>query len=83
MRRVAEPGVVAISRKLVITVNYNQVGWQTLISLAALIPARGWVYTQEKKCTTQYGGSSWGTIVFMQFQTNSAPYVGDRRQRLK
>ncbi len=54
MHRVAEPGVVAIPRKLVITANYNQVGWQTLISLAALILALGWVYIQERKRTTQH-----------------------------
>ena len=54
MRRVAELGVVAIVRKLVITANYNQVGWQTLMSLAALILALGWVYIQERKRTTQH-----------------------------
>jgi uncharacterized membrane protein (DUF373 family) len=54
MRRVAELGVVAIVRKLVITADYNQVGWETLISLAALILALGWVYTQERKRTTQH-----------------------------
>ncbi|WP_297436208.1 phosphate-starvation-inducible PsiE family protein [Thermococcus sp.] len=54
MRRVAELGVVAIVRKLVITANYNQVGWETLMALAALILALGWVYIQERKRTTQH-----------------------------
>ncbi|ASJ02515.1 hypothetical protein A3L09_04225 [Thermococcus profundus] len=49
MRRVAELGVVAIVRKLVITADYNALGWQTLISMAAVIFVLGWIYVQERR----------------------------------
>ncbi|MBP1912866.1 phosphate-starvation-inducible PsiE family protein [Thermococcus stetteri] len=49
MRRVAELGVVAIVRKLVITVDYKALGWDILIGMAALIFALGWIYVQERR----------------------------------
>jgi uncharacterized membrane protein (DUF373 family) len=49
MRRVAELGVVAIVRKLVITVDYKALGWQTLVGMAVLILALGWIYVQERR----------------------------------
>ncbi|AMQ19331.1 phosphate-starvation-inducible PsiE family protein [Thermococcus peptonophilus] len=49
MRRVAELGVVAIVRKLVITVDYKTLGWDILIGMAALIFVLGWIYVQERR----------------------------------
>ncbi len=49
MRRVAELGVVAIVRKLVITVDYRKLGWEVMIGMAALIFALGWIYVQERR----------------------------------
>ncbi|NJF24972.1 phosphate-starvation-inducible PsiE family protein [Thermococcus sp. Bubb.Bath] len=49
MRRVAELGVVAIVRKLVITADYNALGWQTLLGMSVLIFVLGWIYVQERK----------------------------------
>lgn len=49
MRRVAELGVVAIVRKLVITVDYKALGWDILIGMATLIFTLGWIYVQERR----------------------------------
>jgi len=49
MRRVAELGVVAIVRKLVITVDYKELGWDILLGMAALIFVLGWIYVQERR----------------------------------
>jgi uncharacterized membrane protein (DUF373 family) len=49
MRRVAELGVVAIVRKLVITADYKALGWQTLVAMAILIFVLGWIYVQERR----------------------------------
>ncbi|MDI3476057.1 MAG: hypothetical protein PWQ95_1785 [Thermococcaceae archaeon] len=49
MRRVAELGVVAIVRKLVITVDYKVLGWEILVGMAALIFTLGWIYVQERR----------------------------------
>jgi uncharacterized membrane protein (DUF373 family) len=49
MRRVAELGVVALVRKLVITVDYRTLGWDILLGMAALIFVLGWIYVQERR----------------------------------
>lgn len=49
MRRVAELGVVALVRKLVITIDYKALGWELLIGMAALIFVLGWIYVQERR----------------------------------
>ncbi len=49
MRRVAELGVVALVRKLVITADYSTMGWETLTSMAVLIFVLGWIYIQERR----------------------------------
>ncbi|MDV3103336.1 phosphate-starvation-inducible PsiE family protein [Thermococcus waiotapuensis] len=49
MRRVAELGVVALVRKLVITVDYKSLGWEVMLGMAALIFVLGWIYVQERR----------------------------------
>jgi len=49
MRRVAELGVVALVRKLVITTDYSALGWQTLFGTAAIMFALGWIYVEERR----------------------------------
>jgi uncharacterized membrane protein (DUF373 family) len=49
MRRVAELGVVAVVRKLVITADYNALGWQTLVGMSLFIFVLGWIYVQERR----------------------------------
>ncbi|AEH24009.1 hypothetical protein PYCH_03120 [Pyrococcus yayanosii CH1] len=44
MRRVAELGMMAIVRKLVITTDFRELGPYLLFGLAALVFALGWVY---------------------------------------
>jgi len=54
MRNVVELGVLAIVRKIIITLDYNQLGWQTLIGMAALIFVMGWIYVQERQRRTKH-----------------------------
>ncbi|WP_010477427.1 phosphate-starvation-inducible PsiE family protein [Thermococcus zilligii] len=44
MRLVAELGVVALVRKLVITVDYKSLGWEVMLGMAPLIFVLGWIY---------------------------------------
>ena len=54
MRNVVELGVLAMVRKIIITLDYNQLGWQTLIGMAALIFVMGWIYVQERQRRTKH-----------------------------
>ncbi|WP_297536460.1 phosphate-starvation-inducible PsiE family protein [Thermococcus sp.] len=54
MRNVVELGVLAMVRKIIITLDYNQLGWQTLIGMAALIFVMGWIYVQERQRRTRH-----------------------------
>ena len=54
MRNVVELGVLALVRKIIITLDYNQLGWQTLIGMSALIFAMGWIYVQERQRRTKH-----------------------------
>ncbi|NJE04919.1 hypothetical protein E3E36_01880 [Thermococcus sp. M36] len=54
MRNVVELGVLAIVRKIVITLDYSKFEWTTLMGMAALILVMGWIYTQERKRITQH-----------------------------
>lgn len=54
MRNVVELGVLAMVRKIIITLDYNQLGWQTLFGMAALILVMGWIYIQERQRRTRH-----------------------------
>ncbi|AHL22481.1 MULTISPECIES: phosphate-starvation-inducible PsiE family protein [Thermococcus] len=54
MRNVVELGVLAMVRKIIITLDYNQLGWQTLLGMAALIFVMGWIYVQERQRRTKH-----------------------------
>jgi len=54
MRNVVELGVLAMVRKIIITLDYNQLGWQTLFGMAALIFVMGWIYVQERQRRTRH-----------------------------
>ncbi len=54
MRNVVELGVLAMVRKIIITLDYNQLGWQTLFGIAALIFVMGWIYVQERQRRTKH-----------------------------
>ncbi|NJE53673.1 phosphate-starvation-inducible PsiE family protein [Thermococcus sp. 21S9] len=54
MRNVVELGVLAMVRKIIITLDYNQLGWQTLIGMASLIFVMGWIYVQERQRRTKH-----------------------------
>ena len=54
MRNVVELGVLAMVRKIIITLDYNQLGWQTLFGIAALIFVMGWIYVQERQRRTRH-----------------------------
>jgi len=54
MRNVVELGVLAMVRKIIITLDYNQLGWQTLLGMAALIFVMGWIYVQERQRRTRH-----------------------------
>ncbi|WP_297066051.1 phosphate-starvation-inducible PsiE family protein [Thermococcus sp.] len=54
MRNVVELGVLAMVRKIIITLDYNQLGWQTLIGMATLIFVMGWIYVQERQRRTKH-----------------------------
>ncbi len=54
MRNVVELGVLAMVRKIIITLDYNKLGWQTLIGMAALIFVLGWIYVQERQRRTKH-----------------------------
>jgi len=54
MRNVVELGVLAMVRKIVITLDYSKIQWTTLIGMAALILAMGWIYVQERRRRTQH-----------------------------
>jgi len=54
MRNVVELGVLAMVRKIIITLDYNQLGWQTLMGMAALIFVMGWIYVQERQRRTRH-----------------------------
>ncbi|WP_297508287.1 phosphate-starvation-inducible PsiE family protein [Thermococcus sp.] len=54
MRNVVELGVLAMVRKIIITLDYNQLGWQTLIGMSALIFVMGWIYVQERQRRTKH-----------------------------
>ncbi|MEO2152021.1 MAG: phosphate-starvation-inducible PsiE family protein [Thermococcus sp.] len=54
MRNVVELGVLAMVRKIIITLDYNQLGWQTLFGMAALIFVLGWIYVQERQRRTRH-----------------------------
>ncbi len=54
MRNVVELGVLAMVRKIIITPDYNQLGWQTLFGMAALIFVMGWIYVQERQRRTKH-----------------------------
>jgi len=54
MRNVVELGVLAMVRKIIITLDYNQLGWQTLIGMAVLIFVMGWIYVQERQRRTRH-----------------------------
>jgi len=49
MRSIVEIGVLAIVKEFLTTLDLGQVGWETLLALAALIFAMGWIYIQERK----------------------------------
>jgi len=49
MRNIVELGLLATIRKLIISTDYNQFGWQLLIAVAVLIFVMGWVYVQDKR----------------------------------
>lgn len=54
MRNVVELGVLAMVRKIIITLDYNKLGWQTLFGIAALIFVMGWIYVQERQRRTKH-----------------------------
>ncbi|EEB73242.1 phosphate-starvation-inducible PsiE family protein [Thermococcus sp. AM4] len=54
MRNVVELGVLAMVRKIIITLDYNLLGWQTLFGMAALIFVMGWIYVQERQRRTRH-----------------------------
>ncbi|WP_456424055.1 phosphate-starvation-inducible PsiE family protein [Thermococcus sp.] len=54
MRNVVELGVLAMVRKIIITLDYNQLGWQTLFGMATLIFVMGWIYVQERQRRTKH-----------------------------
>ncbi|WP_297500972.1 phosphate-starvation-inducible PsiE family protein [Thermococcus sp.] len=54
MRNVVELGVLAMVRKIIITIDYNQLGWQTLLGMSALILVMGWIYVQERQRRTKH-----------------------------
>ena len=54
MRNVVELGVLAMVRKIIITPDYSVLGWQTLIGMAALIFAMGWIYVEERQRRTKH-----------------------------
>ena len=54
MRNVVELGVLAMVRKIIITPDYSVLGWQTLIGMAALIFAMGWIYVEERQRGTKH-----------------------------
>ncbi|ASJ04984.1 MULTISPECIES: phosphate-starvation-inducible PsiE family protein [Thermococcus] len=54
MRNVVELGVLAMVRKIVITLDYSKIPWTTLIGMAALILAMGWIYVQERRRITSH-----------------------------
>ncbi len=49
MRSIVEIGVLAIVKEFLTTLDIGTIGWETLIALAALILAMGWIYVQDKK----------------------------------
>jgi len=54
MRNVVELGVLAMVRKIIITPDYSKLGWQTLLSIAALLFVMGWIYVQERQRWTRH-----------------------------
>ena len=54
MRNVVELGVLAMVRKIVITPDYTQIPWTTLLGMAALILVMGWIYVQERRRVTSH-----------------------------
>ncbi|ASJ04983.1 MULTISPECIES: phosphate-starvation-inducible PsiE family protein [Thermococcus] len=49
MKNVVEIGVLALVKELLVTINLEELGWQMLFGIAALIAAMGWVYTRERR----------------------------------
>jgi len=54
MRNVVELGVLAMVRKIVITLDYSKIEWTTLLGMASLILVMGWIYVQERRRITQH-----------------------------
>lgn len=54
IRNVVELGVLAMVRKIIITIDYNQLSWQTLLGMSALILVMGWIYVQERQRRTKH-----------------------------
>jgi len=54
MRNVVELGVLAMVRKIVVTLDYSKVEWTTLLGMAALIFVMGWIYIQERRRITSH-----------------------------
>jgi uncharacterized membrane protein (DUF373 family) len=49
MKNVVEIGVLALVKELLVTINLEELGWQMLFGIAALIAAMGWIYTRERR----------------------------------
>lgn len=54
MRNVVELGVLAMVRKIVVTLDYSTLEWTTLVGMASLIFVMGWIYIQERKRITHH-----------------------------
>jgi uncharacterized membrane protein (DUF373 family) len=54
MRNVVELGVLAMVRKIVITLDYTEIPWTTLLGIASLIFVMGWIYVQELRRVTSH-----------------------------
>ncbi|ASJ12949.1 phosphate-starvation-inducible PsiE family protein [Thermococcus thioreducens] len=54
MRNVVELGVLAIVRKIVVTLDYSRIEWTTLVGMSLLMFVMGWIYVQERKRITQH-----------------------------
>jgi len=54
MRNVVELGVLAMVRKIVITLDYTKMPWTTLLGIASLIFVMGWIYVQERRRITSH-----------------------------
>jgi len=49
MKNIAELGVLALVKELLITLDFNEIGWETLLAISALILALGVIYTLEMR----------------------------------